>query len=190
METAFERRDGGALLDTQPVREPKLLQWRLLLRCVCTKVLGLLPLPSTHSQVTSAPVAIAIIARALCQGKLAVGKSQRGVCRQGGTGSPGHRCPQRTDTHGGPSSFAHRQEPALPGLTCFTTLPILSELLKLSAWFLLSLTLLIMFAQPPCRLCALGERARRQGNSAGSMSACFGAAAEAFLLVAPGHAFF
>lgn len=80
--------------------------------------------------------------------------------------------------------------PALPGLTCFTTLPVLSELLKLSTWFLLSLTWFIMFAQPLCRLCAPGEHARRQRNSAGSVSVCLGAAAEAFLLVAPGHAFF
>jgi len=53
----------------------------------------------------------------------------------------------------------------------FVTLPVLPELLKPSVWFLLSLTRLIMFAQPLCRLCSPGERAARQRNNAGSTAA-------------------
>lgn len=180
---------GEALLDTWLVQEPKPSQRELLLRCACTEVFGLLPLPSTHSQVTSPPVGIAITPRARCRGKLPVVKAWRGVCRQGEPAAPGHRCPLGTGTRGGWSGFARHQEPMPPELTCFAMLPVLSELLKPSTWFLLSLTRLIMFAQPPCRLCSPGERAGRQRNSAGSVAACFGAAVEASLLVASSHPF-
>lgn len=180
---------GEALPDTRMARELKPSPWELLLHCACTEVFRLLPVPSTHSQVTSAPGEIAIAPGARCQGKLPVVKAGRGICKQGGPAAPGHRCPLGMGTRGSWSSFSRCREPVLLELTCFALLLILSELLKPSAWFLLSLTWLIMFAQPPCRLCSPGECAGRQRNSAGSVAVCFGAAVEALLLVASSHPF-
>lgn len=161
-----------------------------LLPSTCVEVVGLLPLPNTHNQVTSPLVGIAITPGARCQRKLPAAKARSGVFSgRGGPAAPEHRCPLGMGTRGGCGGFARRRGPVPPQLTRFTVLPVLSELLKTSAWFLLSLTRLIMFAQPPCRLCSPGELAGRQRNSARSVSVCFGAAVEASLLVACSHPF-
>lgn len=107
--------------------------------------------------------------------------------KQGGLAAPGHRCPRGRDSQSGWSSFAPRPEPAPRELTHFSVLLVLPELLKPSARLLRSLARLIVFAQPPCRLCSRGEHAGRWRNSAGSVAVCSGAAVEASLLVAFSH---
>lgn len=80
--------------------------------------------------------------------KIRRGRSLERCLQARGTGAPG-------DGH------TQRLKQLRCQLTHFTMLPGLSELLKPSSWLLLSLTWLIVFAQPPCRLCSLGERVGR-----------------------------
>lgn len=186
--TALERRDGGSAVGCTGAEALAAGAACSPLRALRLSGCSLSPTPTTRSlrhslELQSHPGLVA--KENSLRPKPGVGFFQAG----GGPAAPEHRCPLGTGTRGGCGGFARRRGPVPPQLTRFTVLPVLSELLKTSAWFLLSLTRLIMFAQPPCRLCSPGELAGRQRNSAGSVSVCFGAAVEASLLVACSHPF-
>lgn len=165
--TALERQGGGSAAGHTAGTGASL--------CTHTEFFGLLPPPSTHSSWNCNHTA------GLEPKKTPCGQS-RGDWQPQGIAVHGGR-----DSQSGWSSFAPRPEPAPRELTHFSVLLVLPELLKPSARLLRSLTRLIVFAQPPCRLCSRAEHAGRWRNSAGSVAVCSGVAVEASLLVAFSH---